>query len=973
VIRSFSAIRIAGAALMVGASSAALATGSYRKTDSGIIVTPDHGPEKAVRLQVYGDRIIRVTSTPDGQFNLPPSLVVTAQPLRTGFTVSERDGEVLLSTGTVTAAVRLDDGNVRFIDATGQVDLVEAGPGTFAPISLDGKPYVATHQQFNRGTDEGLFGLGQHQNGQMNYNGEDVELAQHNMDVAIPFLVSTRNYGLLWDNYSITRFGNPKAYSLAGEGKTSLKVTDASGNPGFTAQYFLGDRLAITRNEQTVDYQYIEDQAKWPAEGKAQTVAATTGQNTAGNAVQTQHVVWTGKLTTGVTGLNRFRLYSSSYAKVFINGKEVLNRWRQNWNPWYHNFDVDMTAGKPVDIRIEWEPNAGYIALLHNDPLPEPDRHSISFASEAAKAIDYYYVGAGNLDGVISGYRQLTGKSALMPKWSYGFWQSRQRYNTQAEVTGVVSEYRKRKLPLDVIVQDWFYWPEDQWGCQCFDPKRFPDPQGMVDKVHADNAKIMISVWAKFYPNTANYKELDAVGGIIKGMDTPPPGSPTDPAWIKANYRDWVGPGYPNAFYDPYNPKARDIFWRQVRDGLASKNFDAWWLDSDEPDFHSNLSIEKRIERMGPSAAGPSAAYFNTYPLVHVDAFARNLVDYKPDVRPFILTRSGFAGIQRANAALWSGDVASTWDNLREQISAGMNFSMSGVPNWTTDIGGFASEDRYTKEDPKHFPEWRELNLRWFQFGAFSPLFRSHGESPKREIYEIAPAGTPMRASMEYYDKLRYRLMPYIYTIGADTFHKDGTIMRGLAMDFQEDRKGWNVDDQYMFGPAFLVAPVTEFKARSRSVYLPAGTNWFDFYTGRSLTGGKTVTAAAPYERMPLFVRAGSIVPTGPAMQSTADKTDGSLTLNVYTGADGGFTLYEDDGTSRQYLNGAFSRIPIAYDEQTKTLVIGNREGRYPGMAATRKINVRWFRAGQPRAFAADAKADTSLVYTGQSVSVKMR
>jgi alpha-D-xyloside xylohydrolase len=966
-------VRLLGAALLLGASTAALATGSYRKIDSGIIVTPDHGPEKAVRLQVYGDRIIRVTSTPDGQFDPTPSLVVTATPLKSGFTVTERPGEVLLSTGTVTAAIRLDDGNVRFSDATGQVDLEEAGPGSFAPVTVDGKNFVSTRQQFNRGTDEGLFGLGQHQNGQMNYNGEDVELAQHNMDVAIPFLVSTRNYGILWDNYSITRFGNPKAYSLVGEGKTSMTVTDETGHPGWTASYYLGDRLAVRRNEPTVDYQYIRDQLRWPAEAKAQTVAATSGQNTAGNAVQTQRVVWTGRVTPGVTGLNRFRLYSSSYAKVFVDGKEVLEKWRQNWNPWYHNFDVPMTAGKPADIRIEWEPNAGYIALLQNDPLPEPDRHSISFASDVGKAIDYYYVGAGNLDGVISGYRQLTGKSAMMPKWAYGFWQSRQRYNTQAEVVGVVKQYRKLGLPLDNIVQDWFYWPEDQWGCQCFDLKRFPNAQAMVDQVHADNARIMISVWAKFYPNTANYKELDAVGGILKGMDTPPAGSPTDPAWIKANYRDWVGPGYPNAFYDPYNPRAREIFWRQVRDGLASKGFDAWWLDSDEPDFHSNLSIEERIKRMGPTYAGPAAQYFNTFPLVHVESFARNLAEYKPDVRPFILTRSGFAGIQRASAALWSGDVASRWDNLREQISAGVNFSMSGIPNWTTDIGGFALEDRYTNQEIKHVPEWRELNLRWFQFGAFSPLFRSHGEAPKREIYEIAPAGSPMRRSMEYYDKLRYRLMPYIYTLGGDTFHKDGTIMRGLAMDFPEDRKGWNVDDEYMFGPSLLVAPVTEFRARSRSVYLPAGTNWYDFYTGRSITGGRTINAAAPYERVPLFVRAGSILPTGPAVQSTAEKTNGTLTLNVYTGADGGFSLYEDDGTSRQYLNGAFSRIPIAYDEATKTLVIGNREGSYPGMAAQRRINVRWYGPGQPRAFAADAKADTSIVYTGQSVSLKMR
>jgi alpha-D-xyloside xylohydrolase len=298
---------------------------------------------------------------------------------------------------------------------------------------------------------------------------------------------------------------------------------------------------------------------------------------------------------------------------------------------------------------------------------------------------------------------------------------------------------------------------------------------------------------------------------------------------------------------------------------------------------------------------------------------------------------------------------------------------MSGLPNWTTDIGGFANEDRYTKADPKHLAEWRELNMRWFQFGAFSPLFRSHGEAPKREIYEIAPKGSAMYRSMEWYDKLRYRLMPYIYTLGADTFHKDATIMRGLAMDFPQDRKGWDVKDQYLFGPAFLVAPVVKFGARSRQVYLPAGTSWYDFNSGRYQAGGRTVSAPAPFERMPLFVRAGSIVPTGPALQSTAERGDGSLTLNVYTGADGSFSVYEDDGTSRQYLSGAFSRIPVSWNQVTKTLTIGAREGKFVGMRGMRRIRVRWFRPGAARPFAMDGKADTSITYTGQPVTLTMR
>jgi alpha-D-xyloside xylohydrolase len=954
-------------ALLLGTSGSALAQ-SWRRTDNGIVVTPGNGSEKAVRLQVYGDGIIRVTSAPTADFALPASLMVTARPQSSGFTVSESAGRVTLSTPKASADVDLATGNVSFRNALGQTVLAESGPPAFVAASAEGQPFLAVTQQFNRGTDEGFYGLGQHQNRQMNYNGEDVELAQHNMDVAIPFVVSTRNYGLLWDNNSITRFGNPKPYALVGE---QLKVTGATGQPGFTARYYLGDKLVVTRQEPALDYQYIEDQSKWPAAAKAQTTAATSGQNTAGNAVGKQRVVWSGTIHPTASGTHKFRLYSSSYAKVFVDGKPVLERWRQNWNPWYHNFDLPLVAGKPAEVRVEWEPNAGYIALLHNDPLPDADRHSLTLSSELGHGLDYYFIAGDSMDGVISGYRTLTGKAPILPKWAYGFWQSRQRYNTQDELLGVVREYRTRRLPLDNIVQDWFYWPEDSWGCHCFDPKRFPSPQAMVDEVHRNNVNVMISVWAKFYPTTKHYKELNAVGGIYRRMVTPPPDEPTDPAYIKSHYRDWVGPGYPNAFYDPYNQRARQIYSRQILETLGVKNFDAWWLDSDEPDFHSNLSVAERQRRMSPTAAGPGAAFFNSYPLVHVDGVYSNLVRFKPDVRPFILTRSAFGGIQRDSAAVWSGDVASRWDDLRDQISAGVNFSLSGIPNWTHDIGGFANEERYTRQDPKHLAEWRELNTRWFQFGAFSPLFRSHGEFPYREIYELSPPGSPTYRSMEWYDRLRYRLMPYIYTLAADTHFRDGTIMRGLVMDFASDRKTWDVDDEYLFGPAFLVAPVTEFRARSREVYLPAGTRWYDLYTGRSFEGGRTITAAAPYERMPVFVRAGSIVPTGPAIQHTREGKNGPITLHVYTGASGSFSLYEDDGTSRQYLNGQFARIPIAYDEQKRTLTIGARQGGFPGMAGRRTIRVRWLQPNRARPLAFDT-ADVTVTYDGRLKTLRL-
>src|SRR5690606_11619901 len=417
------------------------------------------------------------------------------------------------------------------------------------------------------------------------------------------------------------------------------------------------------QNEQTIDYQYIRDQARWPEEAKAQTVAATTGQNTAGNAVQTQRVVWTGRYTPEAGGTHKFRLYSSSYVKVFADGNEVLDRWRQNWNPWYHNFELDLTQGKPVELRVEWEPNQGYIALFHADPLPPDDRHSVSFASEASKAIDYYVVPAPTMDEAIAGYRRLTGKAPMMPRWAYGFWQSRQRYNTQDELLDVMRQYRDARIPIDTIVQDWFYWPEDQWGCHCFDPARFPDPASMVREVHEADARIMISVWPKFYPTTENAKELAANGYLYQRP-------------LEARQLDWVGPGSANTFYDPHAKEAREIYWRQIAETLLPKGFDAWWMDATEPDWHSNLSVEERQYQLTSPATGvPGAAIFNSYPLDHALGVAEGLRAEQPGRRPFILTRSGFGGVQRASAALWSGDVAARWDDLRDQRSAGLNLS----------------------------------------------------------------------------------------------------------------------------------------------------------------------------------------------------------------------------------------------------------------------------------------------------------
>lgn len=929
--------RLLGICLL--ALTAQAAASEVTAVPNGMTVTTDVGDK--VRVLAFADGSYRVTVGDDLPDDPSTAMVITRA---NGAPVFYRDAEsATLSLTHSRAEVRLADGRLRVFDGAGKLLLDEhAAARRIHPVVIEGQRWFATRAQFNRGTDEGLFGLGQHQDRQMNYNGEDVELAQHNMAIALPYLVSTRGYGILWDNASITRVGDPKPYA-----KLALE---------WQADYYLGDRLAVSRAEPAIDYQYIRDQARWPDAAKALTVAATTGQNTAGNAAQTQRVVWTGRYTPGGSGQHKFRLYSSSYVKVFADGREVLSRWRQNWNPWYHNFELALEAGKPVTLRVEWEPNAGYIALEHAEPLPAADRHSVSFASEAGKAIDYYIVPGSDMDALVAGYRRLTGKAPMMPRWAYGFWQSRQRYNSQDELLGVLRQYRDAKIPIDAIVQDWFYWPEDRWGSHAFDAKRFPNPQRMVDQVHALNAKIMISVWPKFYPETDNGRELAAKGYLYSRP-------------LEAGQKDWVGAGYANTFYDPYAKAARDIYFRQMQQSLVNKGFDAWWMDATEPDWHSNLSVEERAFQMTSPVSGvPGAAIFNSYPLVHAEGVADGLRAAQPDRRPFILTRSGFGGIQRASAALWSGDVAARWDDLRDQISAGSNLSLAGVPNWTHDIGGFAVEERFSKEVPEHRAEWRELYLRWFQFGAFSPLFRSHGEYPFRETPIVANDDPAMLEGLTYYHRLRYRLLPYIYTLAAGTHFADGTIMRPLVMDFAGDRRAWGVDDQYLFGPSLLVAPVTKFEARERQVYLPSG-GWYDALTGQRLTGGGTVTASAPRERVPLFVRAGSIVPLGPDVQWSGENSQGALTLHVFAGADGSFTLYEDQGEDMGYSRAEFARIRFKWSDKSRRLTIGERTGRFDGMAAKRRISVV-LHNGSAAGPVFDRTKGRTVEYTGKPIAL---
>lgn len=938
----------------------------FEKTADGVIVSLLQGQVKKVRLQVMSEKIIRVTALPGADFGVvPESIQVVAKPAtNVPFTAEQAGDKLVLKTAQVSAELSLVDGTVSFRDVKGNLLLKEENRGSFGTVTADPiKPDAdsfAIRQEFNRGSDEGFFGLGQHQNGQVNYAGENVELTTYNLVISIPFVVSSRNYGVLWDNNSVTRFGDPRETQSL---NVSLKLFDAEGKEGgLTARYYDGDKLLLTRVEADMNYQFFSDNSVREVPLPEETKDA-----------KNLRIEWEGSILSDEDGIHRFKMYNSGYAKLYVDGQLALDRWRMNWNPWYHTFNTEMKAGVKKTVKVDWTVGGGFFRLTHLDPMPKEEQGELSLASDTGKAIDYYFVAGETKDDVVSGYRHLTGDAVMLPKWVYGFWQSRERYKTQDEIVDTFKYYREKKIPIDNIVLDWSYWPENAWGSHDFDKKFFPDAKAMTDKIHAMNGNIMISVWPKFYPTTDNYKELNAKGYMFNKN-------------LEEKNLDWIGPGYLNAFYDPYPKEAQQIFWKQINEKLNTKGFDAWWLDAAEPDIHSNLSFTKRKELISREGGiGSGAEYFNSYAIPNATGVYEGERATDPEKRSFILTRSGFGGIQRTGAAIWSGDTSSRWENLKEQIAAGASTGIAGMPNWSFDIGGFTPEDKYrwgSKNGgpalnihdlkPELVADWQELNLRWFQFGAFVPLFRSHGQFPYREIYSLADEGTEAYTTLENYIKLRYRLMPYIYTLAGDTYHKDGTIMRPLVMDFPNDKAGWNINTQYMFGPAFLVNPVYEDKARSRDVYLPAGADWYNFYTGEKLTGGQTIKADAPLSQMPLFVKAGSIVPTGPLIQHTDEGLNAPITLNIYAGANGSFEIYEDDGRSVKYEQGEWSRIPVAYDDAAGTVTIGDRIGGFTGMANERKISVRIIAGPSKDAANFDAAPLETIDYAGKAVTVKL-
>ena len=981
-----------------------------QKSGNSVTIRPDGGQAKVIRLEVINDNIIRVRATSKEALpEKPASLMIVPQAAPPkDIDIDDEDDKVTVKAKNVKAVVDTETGGITFFDADGKELLKEAKDGkqfwdfTVPERELGMKtgytvPEAQKHgltwqMKFDSPDDEAFYGLGQHQSEEFNMKGKNEDLFQYNTKVSIPFVLSNKNYGLLWDSYSYCRFGNPNDYLQLNR---AFKLYDRTGKEGhLTGTYVDRQGKKLVRDEDSIYYEYGT-----PAKSE---IALKTdnggiknfpkGINLMGATVTYEGFIepeCCGKCT-GKSQSYQFILYSSGDVKVYLDGKEVVpERWRTAWNPNAYKFTADVRKGVKNHLRIEWQPDGGeaYCGLRVAEPRSAEERGQLSVWSEMAKDMDYYFIAGENLDQVVSGYRTLTGKASLYPKWVLGFWQSRERYKTQDEIEGTLAEFRKRHIPIDNIVQDWNYWPEDQWGSHQFEASRYPNPQQMLDNVHQMHGRFMISVWPKFYCNTDNYKELDAKGWMYVQ-------SPTD------DIHDWVGPGYKNGFYDAYDAGARKLFWKQMDDalytGLSKKGqwsmvngqwstVDAWWMDASEPNVRDCTPMWYRKALSGPTALGTSTEYFNAYSTVNADAIyngQRSVWKGKAnEPRVFLLTRSGFAGEQRFSTATWSGDIGTRWEDMRAQMTAGLNYSISGIPFWGMDQGGFCVENRYvaaqqlfdrTGQENEDLKEWRELQTRWNQFGTFIPLFRSHGQWPLREIWNIAPDEHPAYKSFVYYDKLRYRLMPYLYSLAGWAHFKDYTLMRALVMDFNGDRNVENIGNQWMFGPALMACPVGYYKARNRSVYFPEQNGWYNLYTNEFIEGGQTLVVDAPYEQIPVFVREGAIIPFGPEMEWSDEKPAELINLYVYAGKNGSFQLYEDEGTNYNYEKGKYATIDITYDDASKTVSFSARKGQFNGMLKNRRFNIVLITKDAPKALDLDNPQGTMVQYNGKAVSVKL-
>jgi alpha-D-xyloside xylohydrolase len=797
------------------------------------------------------------------------SLVLIHEDRRVPFSTSSTATSVSIKTSRLAATYDRKTGVLRYSDAKGRM-LLEELPGArrVRTSQVQGQPTLVAEDRFRSPVREHIFGSGQFQDGFLDIRDLPRRLTQVNSQISIPFLLSSNGYGLLWHNY----------------GMTELNPAD--------------NRLSLARH----------------TAGETSTEAVTSTEGT--RTITRTAGVFEGELV--IPAAARYAMMldvgqpMAQRYHVEIDGNTVVdfaNRWLPPTTSWFEN----LAAGKH-HVRIEGEindqPSIYWRASANETALRSP----------VSDGIDYVVFAGPSIDEIIATYRSLSGEAPLLPAWAYGFIQCRERYTSSDDILENARESRARKLPMDVMVQDWQYWGKYGWNAMQWDEDHYPDPAALVRQLHELNAKLMVSVWSMIDPKTAVGKEFAERKLFLPGTG-------------------WV---------DFFNPEARALYWKNFSSRMLSLGIDAWWQDATEPE---NDALAGQM-----TFAGPGDRFRLIYPLFVTKTVYEGHRKDAPDRRVFILTRSAFLGQQRYAAANWSGDIGSDWETLRRQITAGLNYSITGLPYWTTDGGGFfrPGEAQYTDA------AYHERLLRWLQFAMFTPLMRVHGYQTQTEPWHY---GAAVESQARQYLELRYRLFPYIYSQAANVTFRGSTLMRPLVMDFPHDEQALAQKYEYMFGPSLLVAPVLQAGVQLWPVYAPSTNGgWYDWWTEQKISGGKTRELESPLSKVPLLVKAGSIIPLGPVQHYTGQQRDGELELRIYPGADADFTLYEDEGVNYEYENGRHSVISFHWNDRLRTLTVGSRTGSYPGMPISRRFTIHV--AGT------SPSADKRLLYTGKKMAV---
>ncbi|MEO8884715.1 MAG: TIM-barrel domain-containing protein [Mucilaginibacter sp.] len=794
------------------------------------------------------------------------------------FKLTETASKLNISTAAITVSFDKKKGTLDYADHAGKVFLSEtAGSRKLTPGTTMGEQSYVAEQGFKSPADEYLFGLGQFQDGQYNLRNVTRKLIQVNTQIAIPFLYSSKGYGILWHQYGLTEF-NPADNNipLAKKDTNAVAVRDAE--------------VTTTAGTQRVSQQ------------------------------QALHV---GKFKLDKEGDYTFMLDlgdMDSRHLLIIDGIARIDESNQ-WLPPAVSKIIHLTAGEhTVQVLCK--------ASNKNPKLTwRATGDETVFRSPDAKSLDYVVFYGKNTDEVIADYRNLSGNVPMLPLWAYGFWQCRERYTSGKTLVDAIKEFRKRDLPVDVIVQDWQYWGKNGWGVPKFDETNYPNPQGFIKELHDLHAHFSISVW----------ENLDKKSDVAK---------PYIANNLYIENSPWI---------DIYNPETQKTHWAAINNGLFSKGADSWWMDATEPE-NDGLAGKKTY-------FGPGDFYRLTYPLFVSKAIYDGQRATDPNKRVTILTRSAFAGQQRYGTINWSGDIGGTWDSFKRQIVAGLNYNLTGMPYWTTDIGGFFRPGRGQYTDAKY----QDLLTRWFQWGTFNPIFRIHGYQTETEPWKY---GETVENNMRTMLDVRYRLMPYIYSTAWQVSKNGSTIMRPLVMDFNGDSKAVSQAYQYMFGKDMLIAPITQAGTSTWDVYLPKAAGWYDYWTGKHFTGGQTINTAAPQDKIPVFVKAGAIIPMGKIMQYTGEKPQDVLEIRIYKGANGSFSLYEDEGDGYNYEKGSHTLIPFKWNEKAKTLTIGARVGTYPNYLKSRTFNIVMVNEGNGGGLE-EGKPFKSVTYTGKVLVIK--